>query len=250
MVIMPDQYGEPIADSWTYQWLPGNLMYPSYLAGRKESRFQSVMAHDENDGYIWDIALGGRVGLFRYGTTDCRPDGWQLDMEGAAFPRLDLDHREDLMATDFRFGLPLSYGEGPWRTKFAFYHLSSHVGDEYMRSHQSLDRVNYSRNALVWGNTYYLNDDTRAYLEVEWASDCDVGEPWAYQLGVDYSPSGLDGRLSAPFAALNEAGWQWRAHPFGRLLRVGAEYYDGKNDQFEFYDRNEQKVGFGVWYDY
>jgi len=36
------------------------------------------------------------------------------------------------MATDFRFGVPLTYGEGPWRTKFGFYHLSSHVGDEYL----------------------------------------------------------------------------------------------------------------------
>jgi hypothetical protein len=252
-------------DSWNFQWLPGNLLYPAYLAGAKESRFASFWAHDEDEGAIWDIALGGRVGIARFGSHDCRADGWQLDMEGAAFPRLDLEHRSDVMATDYRFGLPITYGDGPLRVKFAFYHLSSHVGDEYLLRNPTFERINYSRNALVWGNAYYFNDDTRGYVEVEYATDSDVAEPWAYQFGVDFSPSGMDGRLSAPFAAVNvhlrqevnfggnvvlQAGWQWRAHPYGRMLRAGAEYFDGKSDQFEFYTRTEQKVGLGIWYDF
>src|SRR5205085_3939663 len=141
---------------WNFHWLPGNLIYPACLAGAKESRFASFWAHDQDEGGIWDIALGGRAGIARFGTRDCRPDGWQLDMEGAAFPRLDLDHRDDVMATDFRFGMPLTYGDGPLRVKLAFYHLSSHVGDEYLLRNPTFNRINYSRNALVWGNSYYF----------------------------------------------------------------------------------------------
>ena len=53
-------------------------------------------------GWLWDATLGGRVGLLRYGTdNDFWPQGWQLDVEGAAFPRLDLDHARDLQTLTF-----------------------------------------------------------------------------------------------------------------------------------------------------
>lgn len=252
--------------AWQWQLLPGSIIYQSYLAGAKESRFSSVWAHDKYEGWIWDITLGGRVGLLRYGTPGTqRPEGWQFDMEGAASPRLDLEHYEDLMATDYRFGAPLTYGYGAYQTKVAVYHLSSHIGDEYLLLNPTFTRINYSRNALVWGNAYFLNDDTRMYAEAEWAFDKDVGQPWAFQFGVDYSPVRSGRKVSAPFAAINghlreevdfggnlvaQAGWQWRPQGEGRLLRAGVQYYVGKSDQFEFFDVDESKIGLGLWYDY
>ena len=47
-----------------------------------------------------------------------------------------------------------------------------------------------------------------------------------------------------------QAGWQWRPARNGQLLRLGLQYYNGKSNQFEFYNRNENKIGMGVWYDY
>jgi len=72
--------------------MPQGLIYRSYLAGAKESRFRSVWNDERHDGGIWDITLGGNVGLLRYGTTgDVRPEGWQLGIEGAGLVRLDID---------------------------------------------------------------------------------------------------------------------------------------------------------------
>ena len=250
-------------EAWDWHFLPNSLIYHSYLAGAKEPRFASLWANDKYEGWIWDIALGGRVGLLRYGTSDqLVPQGWQFDMEGAATPRLDLEHDEDLVASDFRFGAPLTYGSGAYQAKLAIYHLSSHVGDEYLLRNPTFDRINYSRNAIVWGNSVYCRDDTRLYAEAGWAFDKDVSKPWEFQFGVDYSPL-RPGR--APFAALNahlreevsyggnlvvQAGLQWRPAARWRLFRAGFEYFNGKSDQFEFFDRNEQKVGLGLWYDY
>ena len=45
------------------------------------------------------------------------------------------------------------------------------------------------------------------------------------------------------------AGWLWRGQS-GRIMRTGLHYYNGKSNQFEFYDRFEQQVGVGLWYDY
>src|SRR5690606_32825680 len=101
---------------------------------------------------------GSRVGLLRYGTRDLNfPTGIQLDVEGSAQLRLDIPTDVDLRSVDFRGGLPLTFGHGRHRTKIALYHLSSHVGDEFLLKHPSFHRVNYSRDALVLGHAIYLN---------------------------------------------------------------------------------------------
>lgn len=248
------------------QVLPSGLIYRSYLAGQKEPRFASMWVHERESNWIWDVAIGGRVGLLRYGTHDpCSPEGFQIDLEGAAFPRLDMEHKEDVVATDFRMGMPLSFGNRRFQTKFAVYHLSSHLGDEYMVRYQTFDRINYSRNVLVWGNSFYCTDDLRLYAEAGWAFYAVGGsEPWEFQFGAEYAPALPTGPRPAPFLAINthlreevdfggnlvlQTGLAWRGSG-GGLFRAGMQYYSGKSDQYEFYDRFEDKLGLGIWYDY
>ncbi len=259
--------GLPAQDeSWSFQWLPEGLIYRSYLAGVKEPRLASVWDYDKNLGWIWDVALGGRVGLMRYGTERAdRPDGWELDVEGAALARLDYEHEMDVVATDFRAGLPLTYGYGPFQFKLAYYHLSSHLVDEFMLRNPDVERINYVRDAFVLGGSWYATEDLRLYAEAGWSFHTDGGaEPWEFQFGVDFSPAALTGVRGAPFAAINghllqevdfgghlvvQAGWQWR-NASGRRLRIGAQYFNGKSDQYEFFDHDESKIGAGVWYDF
>jgi hypothetical protein len=252
-------------EPWTLQVLPEGLIYRSYLAGAKEPRFASQWVYERDAGWIWDIALGGRVGLLRYGTDDpLWPEGWQLDIEGAGLPRLDLEHERDLVSADFRAGIPLTYGRGPFRTKFGYYHLSSHLGDEYM-VRTGATRINYSRDALLWGNSYYLTQDLRLYADTAWAFYADGGsEPWEFQFGFDFSPLRPSGMRGDPFIAINthlreevdfggnlvvQTGWQWRGDS-GHLFRVGMHYFAGKSEQFEFFNQYEEKLGVGMWYDY
>jgi hypothetical protein len=257
---------ETVSEPWSFQVLPEGLVYRSYLAGVKEPRLASQWVHERDQGWIWDIALGGRVGIFRYGSEDAlRPDGWQLDIEGAGLPRLDMEHERDLVSADFRGGIPLTYGYGPFRTKFGYYHLSSHLGDEYMVRHPDAERINFSRDCLVWGNSYYATDDVRLYAEAAWAFYYDGGtQPWEFQFGIDYSPLAPTGIRGSPFLALNshlreevnfggnmvvQTGWQWRGDT-GHLFRLGMHYFAGKSEQFEFFNQYEEKVGLGLWYDY
>ena len=253
-------------DLWYLQLLPDGLIYRSYLAGVKESRFASAWVHEPNLGRIWDIALGGRVGILRYGTQDVvRPEGWQLDIEGAGFPRLDLEHARDLVSVDFRFGIPLTYGNERFQTKLAFYHLCSHLGDELLIRNPTARRINFVRDVLVWGNSFYWTPDLRLYAEVGWASSTDGGsKPWEFQFGVDYSPAGPSRRRGAPFFAFNghlreevdfggnlvvQTGWQWRGST-GHLFRMGMQYYCGMSEQYQFYEQYEDKLGLAMWYDY
>lgn len=252
--------------SWSWQVLPDGLMYRSYLAGPHEPRFASKWIHERDQDWLWDVALGGRVGMLRYGTSDpLWPEGWQVDIEGAAFPRLTLEEDRDLVSVDFRFGIPITFRQGQFETKFAYYHLSSHLGDEYSIRHPGVTRINFSRDALVWGVAFYPFQDARMYAEVGWAFCYDGGtRPWEFQFGIDYSPLRPTGLIGAPFFAVNghlrqevdfgggftlQTGWQWRGDT-GRLARVGLQYFNGMSDQYQFYLQHEEQVGVGVWYDY
>lgn len=266
----PGEYWyEPVPvgpSAWSWQILPEGLVYRSYLAGEKESRFRSFWAHDEGHGWIWDITLGGRVGIVRYGSLgDVRPVGWQIDIEGAGIPRLDLESDRDLTSADFRFGIPISYGTDVQQIKFGYYHLSSHLGDEFLDNNPGYTRYNYTRDVIVLGYSIYPHKDLRLYAEAGWAFNSDVSEPWEYQFGVDMSPADCTGFRGAPFLALNGAmrqevdyggnfvvqtGWAWRGGPTSGLLRAGFEYFQGKSDQFSFYDQTESKTGLGIWYDF
>jgi hypothetical protein len=251
-----------------YEWqlLPRDLIWHSYLAGVKEPRFRSVWSHEKDQGWLWDVTLGGRAGILRYGDQDpLRPHGWQLDIEGAAMVRLDPEEERDVVATDYRFGVPISYGVGQYQMKIAYYHLSSHLGDEFLLKNPGVTRYNYSRDVIVWGHSYYWTDALRLYGEAGWAFYEDVGKPWEFQFGIDYAPALPTGIGGAPFAAINghlrqevdfggnlvvQAGWAWRGRPNGGLFRLGCEYYNGMDEQFEFFNHHVEKIGLGLWYDF
>ena len=253
---------------WTWQFLPDGLIYRSYQAGVREPRL-AIVAFREKDGRnLWDGTLGGRVGVLRYGTCDeLYPQGWQLDVEAAAIVRLTLDEIRDFETADYRVGVPLTYGIDNWQFKLAVYHLSSHLGDEYAIANPGSldDRINYVRDALVVGASYYPHPVMRLYSEAGYSVNVDGGaEPWEFQFGTELSRPGPTGPHGTPFLAVNahlreehnfggdlstQAGWLWRGNE-GQVMRAGVHYYNGKSSQYQTFDDSEQQIGFGMWYDY
>ena len=255
------------SDCWTIQGLPNGLMYKSYLAGEKEPRATTLWLDLNNHGYIWDSTIGTRIGIFRYGTTDIiKPQGWQLDMEGAAMPRLDMESKNDLIAVDFRVGLPLTYRNGPTSYKFGYYHISSHVGDEFLENNPAFVRDHFVREAFVAAISHEPSDFVRLYGEIGYSVIAKgSAEPIEMQFGAEYSAQAATGIYSSPFAAVNahlreeanfggnvtvQAGWQWRGKSSDRLWRVGAQYYNGETSQYVLGLQHEETIGVGMWFDY
>ena len=254
-------------DVWCWQVLPEGLIYRSYMAGAKEPRIASQWVYDKNLEWIWDIALGGRVGILRYGNENpIFPTGFQVDIEGAALLRLDLENERDVVATDYRFGIPLTFGNARHQCKLAYYHLSSHLGDEYMIRNPGARRINYVRDAMVLGySLYFFENHLRLYSEAAYAFHTDGGaKPWEFQFGFEYTAPEPTGWRPTPFVAVGghireendycgnvviQSGWLWRGD-CGQTFRMGMQYYSGMSDQYEFFDQYENKIGFGLWYDY
>lgn len=254
-------------DLWHLQILPQGLLYQPYMASAHEERMAGQWVEDQNWGWIWDVALGGRVGILRYGNDSAsRPEGWQVDLGGAAFPRLQLNHDLDVVSCDYKFSLPISYSRGRHATRFGYYHLSSHLGDEYMIKHPDARRINYSRDCLLLGHSIYFRDRTmRIYAEAAWAFQTgDMTKPWEFQFGFEYAPNHATGTRPEPFFAIGghlreevdfggnmivQTGLLWQGVSNQRF-RIGLQYYVGMSDQYEFIDQYENKVGFGIWYDF
>ena len=248
-----------------YQWLPEGVIYKPYLASAKESRLSGQWTGTEGDSALLEGTLGGRFGLFRLGTSNALlPRGVQLDVEGSAQVRLDIPSNVDVRSVDFRAGVPLSFGNERHQTKFGYYHLSSHLGDEFLLKHPGFDRLNFSRDVLLLGHSFYPAPNWRVYAEAGWAFYSDVSEPWEFQFGFEYAPMYDTGARGAPFFAAHtnlrqelnfggygavQAGWAWRNQRNGRLFRIGLHYFNGESSQFSFFDRYEHQVGFGIWYD-
>lgn len=254
--------GEP----WSWTVLPTSIIYKSYLAGTKESRLASQHVYNKHIGWLWEPTLGARVGVLRFGSDDpVLPQGWQFDIEGSAQARLSVPDDVDVVSTDYRAGFLLTRGDGPFQTKFGYYHLSSHLGDEFLLDNVGYPRLNYVRDALVLGQSYYATEQIRLYAEATWAFNHEYAKPWEFQFGVDVAPALPTGVRGAPFFAINgylreevdfggtlvvQTGWAWRGDESGRLLRFGLHYTNGKSTQFSFYQNDEEEIGFGLWYDF
>ena len=121
------------------------------------------------------------------------PQGWELDVEAAAMVRLTLDEIRDFETADYRVGVPLTYGIDNWQFKFAGYHLSSHLGDEFAIAHPAVWTIESTMcaDALAFGASYYPAPEMRLYGEAAYAFNVDGGaEPWEFQLGTELSRPG------------------------------------------------------------
>jgi len=250
-----------------WQLLPNDVMYPSYLAGEREPRFQAVWLRGADGIWKWETALGGRMALLRHGTVDTvRPEGWELQLEGAALARVQVfEPSAPLDATDYRVGFVSVWREGPVAVKAGYYHLSSHAGDEFLIANPNYERINYVRDSAILGTFIDVTDKIQVYGEIGYAGVDGGAKPLEFQYGIQMSPQGPTGLHGKPFAAINghtredsgwitsvniTAGWQWRGNRSNHLWRLGMQYYNGPSMQWEFVGRRESIGGGGIWYDF
>jgi hypothetical protein len=263
-----DHWTNNASPQWTWQVLPQGLIYSSYLAGAKEPRLASEWVNIKNFGWVWDAKLGGRAGVLRYGNQDkVLPEGLQIDIEGAVSLRMNMEHERDMMANDFRVGVPVTLGNRYWQLKTGYYHVSSHMGDEHMITNNNMSsRINYYRDAIVLGLSRRFCRNCRIYAETAYAFYRGTEtDPWETQFGFEYAPiSPANGFCGTPFFAVDahlfeeldfsgylcaQVGWMWRG-PSNQAFRLGVQYVNGYDDQYEFHYDNIQKIGVAIWYDF
>ncbi len=258
-------------EAWTWQVLPGGTLFRAYFASNREGRMGIHFVNEDTIGLAyWDPTLGGRINLVRYGTTSrLYPEGFQIDVECGAMARLTLKGDRDLHGTDYRFGVPITFRKNEWECKIGYYHISSHMGDEWIVKNYAVTgevyRINYVRDCIMWGIGYRPDANWRFYVGGDYVFNCDDGaKPWQFEAGAEYSPMMLPNHQGSPFLALHfrwsedtdfetysalEAGWQWKTI-YQQTMRTGLYAMAGYADQYQFYNRWEKQIGLGFWYDF
>jgi hypothetical protein len=171
-----------------------------------------------------------------------------------------------LAGSDYRVGLFGTWKFARTAYKFGYYHVSSHVGDEYFLANLTFNRINYVRDSLLAGISHDLSESSRLYGEIGYAAGYQGGaRPLEFQGGFEYTPIAQSSFRGAPFLAVNGhlredfdfgggvnvvSGWGWQGLETGHRLRIGLNYYYGPSLQWEFFDRRESLVGGGIWFDF
>ncbi|TFH40917.1 MAG: DUF1207 domain-containing protein, partial [Chrysiogenales bacterium] len=160
----PPQLAHP--DSTGDGWLPGTRLMPAFLADPRRTAFSGgIRYHDDafndyrrrdgvnsrvlgRDGMFGAVSLGSRLPIYRW---DLPAGELQFNIEGGlwalfAFKKQTgwLGDASTLLNTDYYFAFPTTYRIGTVALQFRFWHMSSHLGDEFILLYPEIPRRNVS----------------------------------------------------------------------------------------------------------
>ena len=192
----------------TITGLPNNLLWEPPFAIKREPRMLVLPTSLDNFAETWtlDTSIGTTVGLWRFEPVG-RDAAYQVDVFGVVHSRLTPD---DLVASDYRFGIPLTARRGPWHFKFAYEHTSSHLGDDFIRNRPPFPLGEYIRDEAVFGVGRWFAERLRVYGQVAYAFDMTYPQPvvdddvrWRFDAGFEWYCPQPTGWKGTPFVALN-----------------------------------------------
>ncbi len=115
------------------------------------------------------ISLGDDFPIFRWRDVWRWHGDLQIGIEAGIWsvfnldPHPHVDRGTELFNTDFYLGIPLTYAVNKWAWRFRLYHISSHLGDEFIENHPEVTRLNPSFESIDFFFSYQANSILRLY---------------------------------------------------------------------------------------
>jgi hypothetical protein len=225
------------------------------------------------------VSLGDTFPIYRWRNVFPAKGDLQFDIEGVAWSLFKMwagnDVRNEwaeLVNTDFLLGLPFSYAFDKWSFRLRPYHISSHLGDEFLAKRPNYQRCNPSMEAVDFFTSYQFNQFLRLYAGPGWIFHSDQTyrlKPFYVEYGGEFRIPGNKSYYhqlyGAPFVAVYFRNWQemkWRLDTtltlgyewsklqgIGRKIRLYLQYHDGYSDG-EFFKMVSRYVGLQLSYGY
>lgn len=229
--------------------LPETAIFDALIADPREARFGVTVAEydTEGDDFTAGIAqFGHYIGLYE---GDRGVDRWQFGLDAGVFALFNLDATsKDLINADYYVGFPLTYRRTPWSFRARLYHISSHLGDEFILGNPNVQRVNLSYEVIdglaswewkalrLYGGGGYIINST---------PDLDPGLAQAgFELRFEDVIWTADLEFAADYKATEEQDWESNISLAGGLnfsrarrpFRVLLTYYDGLSPNGQFFN--------------
>lgn len=249
-------------------FLPRDLLFSSLLADPRWPHFSvSYQQHLNSDRLenVGSANFGETFSIYRFGG----PWGslMEVGLHAGVFSIFDLAaDSHDLVNADYFVALPLSLKKNNFSAMARIFHQSSHLGDEFLLSDRTQQRINLSYEGFDTLLSYHLPFGFRLYGGGGYLFDRDPSdlEPWIAQGGMEFSSpeAWWDGALR-PVAAVDlqsreendwradvslRAGVQFENPEFlSRKLKLMFEYYKGRSPNGQFFIRDvEEYFGIGL----
>jgi hypothetical protein len=236
------------------EWLPqSTILYPTELANPLQVAFSgAVRFRDKIAGQVCTpVSFGAQFPLYRWSNTRLfkRKGDLQVEVEGSVFAIFNqTTPSSPLINADYYVGIPLSFAYKRWAHRLRLYHVSSHLGDEYMNRHHHEKRLNKSFEAIDYSMSYNITKQIRLYvgpgvifhsdsemrlkpLYINYGMEVKVGKrEWKQLYGTPYLAMHFsnyqdhDWDIDTNFAIGYEIG---KLNGLGRKVRLALEYHNG-----------------------
>lgn len=257
-------------------WFPeSTVLFPPLIASPRNPIY-SVGYRFGNDflaSNVASVSLGDVFPLFRWLDVGPLHADIQVDVAACTWALFDMNVTDgvnhewaELVNADYLAALPITMAFDKWAFRLQVYHISCHLGDEFIinqiRRQQAVNRVNPSFEVLELIGSYQWFDNLRTYFGPGWVFHSDASYPmgdWYLQWGGElryYGKRMLYHRLyGTPFLAVDVQNWQvnnWQCsvtaqlgyewsklHGVGRKVRFFAQFHNG-NGEGQFFTETLQ----------
>lgn len=259
-------------------WLPQNtvLFAPLVADPRQVSYSVAFRFHDQGVAdSIVAISFGDEFPLIRWRNVGPWCGDLQIDLEAGAFGIFDAElESTPLLNTDYYVALPLTYAVESWAFRLRVWHISSHLGDEFMANNPGFARLNLSKEALDFYASYQMTCAIRYYAgagyifhEDEEFEREDVYLEYGTELRLWGCQDRCDRVYGTPFFAMHfrhwhdpvvddwdnnrtfALGYEWsKLSGIGRKMRLFLEYHEGFSLEGQFSRVKTEYLAFKLAY--
>lgn len=176
-------------------WLPDDPpLFRPFMADPRQICESAGWRFDDNalTKNVIDVSYADSLPIYRW----CNVGPWcgqlQIELEGALWAVFDPCYESaPLLNADYYVGVPITYAIDRWQFRLRGYHISSHVGDEFLLNHPHFDRRNPSAEYLDFFVSHDLTEEIRLYAGLGWVVEQDP----SYKFSRFYSALGAELRL-------------------------------------------------------
>ena len=249
--------------------IPNSTLFKPLMADPQWPRFSLAYQYFLQDRYTkkaFAPNFGASFSLYR--VTDPKfHSAWEVGIMAGLFGLMDVGRKNSaLINADYYVALPITYKRSNFSILSRIYHLSSHLGDEFMLTPDGskVKRINLSYEGVdvigsyefnifrIYGGGGYMVRKDPKYIK-----------PFMVQGGMEYSSNntyfngnfrpvaGIDikaKQLSGWYPGISfKIGVQLENSIFiDRKMQLLLEYYKGKSIHGQFYNSKVQYIGIGL----
>ena len=243
-------------------WFPQQtVLFPPMIANPRATVYSAAYHIGDNVMGTKSIAvsLGDNFPIFRWRHVLKWEGDLQVDIQAGIWSVFKMGMHSngevsELTNTDYLVGVPLSYAFDKWAFRLRGYHVSSHLGDEFLVHNPGVVRVNPSMEAVDFFTSYQINSAIRVYAGPGVVVHSDKTYPmkppfyfeWGGELRLLGYKSFYHKLYGTAFLAVYVRNWQvnhWRfdgtymagyewskLQGVGRKMRVFVNYHQGYSE--------------------